>query len=78
MRKQHGAANLVWSTTLEAAAQTWTDKCTWAHSNGSVGAYGENLFLGGGTTWTPTQGVSNWAAEVCECLRPAIVLWVGS
>lgn len=76
MRAQHGAADLVWSTTLEAAAQTWADKCTWAHSQGTVGAYGENLFLGSGTTWTPTQVASDWVAEACEFPLLQVVLWI--
>jgi uncharacterized protein YkwD len=63
VRAQHGAAALTYSTDLEATASAWAKQCKWQHSGGK---FGENLFAGSGSSWTPTSAVSNWAAEVAQ------------
>ncbi|KAF8580607.1 PR-1-like protein [Ramaria rubella] len=62
LRAQHSVPPLNWSTELAAAAQTWASKCEWAHSNGTVGAYGENIAAGTGD-FNATSAVAAWAAE---------------
>lgn len=42
-RAKHNAPALVWNATLASAAQSWSDKCVFKHSGGTLGPYGENL-----------------------------------
>jgi pathogenesis-related protein 1 len=61
-RAKHGAAALTWSTTLEAAAQKWANKCVFQHSGGSLGPYGENLAAGTGS-FSIAAGMKLWTDE---------------
>jgi pathogenesis-related protein 1 len=40
VRRQHGAADLIWNNTLASAGQQWADGCKFEHSGGSLGPYG--------------------------------------
>ncbi|XP_078430732.1 pathogenesis-related protein 1A-like [Wolffia australiana] len=55
---------MVWNVTVAAYAQDYADKnivnCTMVHSKGP---YGENLHLGSGKEWTPTEAVQRWVDE---------------
>jgi uncharacterized protein YkwD len=62
-RAKHGAAALTWSTTLEAAAQKWANKCVFKHSGGTLGPYGENLAAGTGSAYSIASAVGSWNAE---------------
>jgi uncharacterized protein YkwD len=45
VRKQHGAASLIWSSDLANHAAFWADRCVLEHSGGqlSTTSYGENI-----------------------------------
>jgi len=51
---------LIWNTTLEAYAQSISDRCVFAHSGGP---YGENLAAGSGTGYTPADAITDWDNE---------------
>ncbi|VVA37176.1 PREDICTED: pathogenesis-related [Prunus dulcis] len=55
---------LVWDAKLARYAQWYANQrrydCALRHSNGP---YGENIFWGSGTGWTPAQAVAAWALE---------------
>ncbi|CAL8990728.1 PREDICTED: pathogenesis-related protein PR-1-like [Prunus mume] len=55
---------LVWDAKLARYAQWYANQrrydCALRHSNGP---YGENIFWGSGTGWTPAQAVTAWASE---------------
>ncbi|PON97975.1 Ves allergen [Trema orientale] len=55
---------LVWDRRLKGYAQWYANQrrydCALVHSNGP---YGENIFWGSGTGWTPLQAVSAWVDE---------------
>lgn len=65
VRAQHGASPLTWSDSLAAAAKTWTEKCVFQHSGGSLGPYGENLAAGSGD-YSIANAVKAWTDEECE------------
>jgi len=54
--------SLTWSTSAEARAQSWADKCQWFH-NPNARPYGENLFASTDLSTTPDQVVAAWASE---------------
>ncbi|GAA5826053.1 hypothetical protein JCM11251_000107 [Rhodosporidiobolus azoricus] len=67
-RALHGAGPLVWDQTLADAAQSWASRCIWAHSQGAVGNYGENLASTAGQRGITTDQLVNgliglWEAE---------------
>ena len=72
VRRVHSAADLTWSDTLAAAAQSWANKCVFEHSGGKVGPYGENLFVGSGTGFAIKDAVTAWTNEACGWL---IQMW---
>lgn len=55
---------LVWDAKLAHYAQWYANQrlndCALEHSNGP---YGENIFWGSGTGWSPAQAVSAWVSE---------------
>ncbi|KAJ4823769.1 Cuticle-degrading protease [Turnera subulata] len=55
---------LVWDARLAGYAQWYANQrrydCALRHSNGP---YGENIFWGSGSAWTPAQAVAAWLAE---------------
>ncbi|XP_048134203.1 pathogenesis-related protein PR-1-like [Rhodamnia argentea] len=55
---------LVWDPSLVGYARQWAFQrrrdCALRHSNGP---YGENIFWGSGTGWSPGQAVAAWASE---------------
>ncbi|XP_010526334.1 PREDICTED: pathogenesis-related protein PR-1-like [Tarenaya hassleriana] len=55
---------LVWDKRLERYAMWWANHrradCELIHSNGP---YGENLFWGSGTRWSPAQAAKGWLSE---------------
>ncbi|XVE61790.1 hypothetical protein DITRI_Ditri06bG0067500 [Diplodiscus trichospermus] len=59
-----GHAPLKWNYTLAYFAKQWAKKrvndCKLIHS---YGPYGENLFWGGRTHWSPTEVVKDWVEE---------------
>jgi pathogenesis-related protein 1 len=64
-RADVGVAPLVWSTTLENYALTYSQSQIYqcvplTHSDGP---YGENLFWGSGANWTPQDAVASWVSE---------------
>jgi uncharacterized protein YkwD len=72
LRAKHSAKALVWSDALAKAAQDWADRCQWAHSDGAVGNYGENIAAGTGT-FAAADAVAAWASEECmQCLSPVL------
>ncbi|KAG8985131.1 hypothetical protein FRB94_005050 [Tulasnella sp. JGI-2019a] len=62
IRAQHGAAALTWDATLANAAGTWTSKCVFQHSGGSLGPYGENLAAGTGG-YAVSDAMTGWTSE---------------
>ena len=66
--------DLVWDEELAGYAQQWANElvkqdCGLEHRPNTgefAQQHGENLFAGGGTTFTPDQVVGLWAAEVSE------------
>ncbi|KDP43811.1 hypothetical protein JCGZ_23019 [Jatropha curcas] len=55
---------LMWDTRLARYAQWYANQrrkdCDLRHSNGP---YGENIFWGSGTGWSPAEAVTAWVAE---------------
>ncbi|CAE6415913.1 unnamed protein product [Rhizoctonia solani] len=64
IRAQHGASPLTWATDLAAAAAKWAENCVWEHSQGKVGAFGENLAAGTGLG--AAAAVKMWTDEASE------------
>jgi len=63
-RAKRGANPLVWNEAAAAAAKTWASKCTWEHSQGAVGKFGENLAMTtSSNTADPAWAVNMWNAE---------------
>ncbi|KAK4802568.1 hypothetical protein SAY86_000771 [Trapa natans] len=64
VRFKHGVPHLKWSTSLANYAKWYANRrrgdCALIHSSG---AFGENLFWGGGRAWKPADAVADWAAE---------------
>lgn len=57
---------MTWSQTLADAAQKWGSRCVFAHSQGAVGPYGENIAAAAGYGYHPNivQGaIEPWDAE---------------
>jgi hypothetical protein len=65
-RSQLGLPPLVWDATLAQYADWWANErrvngnCQLQHSNGP---YGENIFWGGGSSWTPADAVNSFLSE---------------
>lgn len=63
-RARVGERPLVWDPRLERYAKWYANQrrydCALVHSNGP---YGENIFWGSGTDWTPGQAAVDWLAE---------------
>jgi len=59
-RYEHSASYIYWNQTLAQYAQTYSQKCVWAHSHG---AYGENLARGYPNV---TSAVEAWGNERAE------------
>jgi len=63
-RKKRGARALTWNATLSNAAQKWVNKCSWKHSGGAVGHFGENLFAAAPPqNYGPFKATASWNAE---------------
>lgn len=64
IRASIGLPPLSWDPRLARYAQQYARKrqrdCALAHSNGP---YGENIFWGSGSGWSPAQAVAEWAKE---------------
>ena len=65
-RADVGTPPLEWSAEVAAYAQEWANQlaannCTFEHRQN--GAYGENLFMGGGT-WTVMDATNSWYNEI--------------
>ncbi|KAF9458191.1 CAP domain-containing protein [Collybia nuda] len=63
-RSRHGAVDLVWSDNLAAKAQQWANGCQFKHSGGSLGAFGENLAAGTGSSYGISTAIKSWTDEV--------------
>lgn len=68
VRAAHGELPLAWDLHLEKYAKWWAGQrkgdCNLEHSFPENGfKYGENVFWGGGSAWTPTDAVHAWADE---------------
>lgn len=59
-----GQTRLSWDARLARYAKLYGRQrrrdCTMVHSNGP---YGENIFWGSGSSWTPSQVVASWVSE---------------
>ncbi|KAJ9689550.1 hypothetical protein PVL29_014970 [Vitis rotundifolia] len=59
-----GMRRLVWDSKLARYAEWYANQrrgdCALKHSNGQ---YGENIFWGSGSGWTPAQAVAAWVSE---------------
>ncbi|XP_010536929.1 PREDICTED: pathogenesis-related protein PR-1 [Tarenaya hassleriana] len=64
VRSRLGLQPLVWDGRLAGYATWWANQrrydCSLTHS---TGPYGENLFWGSGSDWTPGQAVRTWTVE---------------
>lgn len=73
-RAAMGLPLLRWDDRVAAYARSYAESrrgdCALVHSSGP---YGENLFWGSGTGWTPAQAVGAWLAE-----RPRYNYWSNS
>lgn len=73
-RAAMGLPLLRWDDRVAAYARSYAESrrgdCALVHSSGP---YGENLFWGSGTGWTPAQAVGAWLAE-----RPQYNYWSNS
>ncbi|KAL6911605.1 hypothetical protein ACP4OV_000410 [Aristida adscensionis] len=73
-RASMGLPPLVWDERVAAYARWYAQSrrgdCALVHSSGP---YGENLFWGSGTGWSPAQAVGAWLAE-----RPRYNYWSNS
>lgn len=54
-------ADLAWSDTIAATAQSWANNCQFMHNTTS--GYGENIYAAAGFTPTANDAVSSWASE---------------
>ncbi|KAK1223793.1 hypothetical protein PQX77_013317 [Marasmius sp. AFHP31] len=70
IRAQHGASDLTWSDEAAAKAQEWANKCVFEHSGGVLGAFGENLAAGTGSSYGIKEAVKGWTDEVSEYSVP--------
>ena len=63
-RSSIGLPPLAWDPRLARYAEQYTRRrrsdCALVHSNGP---YGENIFWGSGTGWSPAQAVAAWVGE---------------
>ncbi|KAI0695765.1 PR-1-like protein [Cerioporus squamosus] len=66
VRSQHRVSPLSWSGDLAAKAQTWANKCTFQHSGGKLGPYGENLAAGTGSSYGIGPAIKSWTDEVSQ------------
>ncbi|RDX50199.1 PR-1-like protein [Lentinus brumalis] len=66
VRSQHRVSPLTWSSDLSAKAQTWVNNCTFQHSNGKLGRYGENLAAGTGSSYGIGPAIKSWTDEVSQ------------
>jgi len=66
IRGQHGATALTWSDKLSDIGQGWADKCVFEHSGGTLGAYGENLAAGTGTSYDVAAAMKSWTDEASQ------------
>lgn len=64
-RVRYGAENLTWSSTLASTAQSWASECIPAHSNGTLGPYGENMAAGTGM-FTIDSAMALFLGTECE------------
>ncbi|RPD82630.1 PR-1-like protein [Lentinus tigrinus ALCF2SS1-7] len=85
IRAQHGASPLSWSDNLASAAQGWANNCVFQHSGGKLGAFGENLAAGTGSSYGIGPAVKSWTDEVSdydpsnpEASHFTQVVWKGS
>ncbi|CAH2077944.1 unnamed protein product [Thlaspi arvense] len=64
VRTSLGLSPLVWDGKIASYAIWWANQrrydCSLTHS---TGPYGENLFWGSGSDWTPTFAVESWTVE---------------
>ncbi|KAL0727018.1 hypothetical protein Bca4012_023111 [Brassica carinata] len=64
VRTSLGLSPLVWDGRIASYASWWANQrrydCSLTHS---TGPYGENLFWGSGSDWTPTFAVESWTVE---------------
>ncbi|CAG7887655.1 unnamed protein product [Brassica rapa] len=64
VRTSLGLSPLVWDGRIASYATWWANQrrydCSLTHS---TGPYGENLFWGSGSDWTPTFAVESWTVE---------------
>jgi len=65
-RSQVGVPALEWSSELANYAQEWAnhliERGTFEHRQQNQ--YGENLFMGRGRQWSPTEVVNSWGNEI--------------
>ncbi|EIM92857.1 PR-1-like protein [Stereum hirsutum FP-91666 SS1] len=66
VRAQHGASDLTWSDELASAAQSYSAKCVFQHSGGTLGPFGENLAAGTGDSYDIAAAVKSWTDEVSQ------------
>ncbi|KAJ3505096.1 hypothetical protein NLJ89_g7594 [Agrocybe chaxingu] len=66
VRAQHGAAPLTWNDNLASKAQEWANGCQFKHSGGALGAFGENLAAGTGSSYSIAQAIKSWTDEVVD------------
>ncbi|XP_072951812.1 pathogenesis-related protein 1A-like [Typha angustifolia] len=63
-RADVGVAPMSWNDTVAAYAQDYASQraadCQLEHSGGP---YGENIFWGGGSSWTAADAVNSWVSE---------------
>ena len=72
IRADHGAEPLVWSTELQAKAQSWASGCQFRHSDGALGLVGENL-VAGTKVFTPSDAVAQFVDEDCKLFSTLIL-----
>ncbi|KAF3533671.1 hypothetical protein DY000_02038351 [Brassica cretica] len=64
VRTSLGLSPLLWDGRIASYATWWANQrrydCSLTHS---TGPYGENLFWGSGSDWTPTFAVESWTVE---------------
>ncbi len=77
---------LMWSSTVAAAAQAWSDNCMFAH--GGMGNYGQNIYASAGSTaadavvadWVAEKANYDYASNTCSgtCGHYTQVVWAAS
>lgn len=67
-RAKVGVPPLQWSNELASYAQEWANKLAaqGAFEHRRDGQYGENLFMGSGRQFSPTEVVDDWGSEVTD------------